>query len=67
MDKWICISTRLPRPNSHIEVKIGNGTKRIIYTAGMKGDDLRFCYWREIGYEDLYNPMKYYLNYGKRK
>ena len=67
MAEWNSISKRLPRDGQRVEVKIGNGTKRIIYTAGMKGDDLRFCYWREIGYEDWYNPMKYYLNYGKRK
>lgn len=56
MDKWICISTRLPKENSHIEVKIGNMIKRMFYTAGMKGDDLRFSYWRYVdgGYD--YKP-----------
>lgn len=68
MDEWICISTRLQKENSHIEVKIGNVIKRMYYTAGMKGDDLRFTYWRYIdgGYD--YKPKALWLpNYGKVK
>lgn len=66
MDEWICIFKRVTKQNSRIEVKIGNVTKRMYYTAGMKGDDLRFTHWRYVGYEDLYNKLKPYLNYGER-
>ena len=66
MDRWICISTRLPKANSRIEVKTGNVIKRMFYTAGMKGDDLRFTYWRYVdgGYD--YKPKALWLpDYGK--
>ena len=68
MDEWICISMRLPKENSRIEVKIGNMIKRMFYTAGMKGDDLRFSYWRYVdgGYD--YKPKALWLpDYGKVK
>lgn len=67
MAEWNSIWKRLPRNGQRIEVKIGNTIKRIIYTAGMKGDDLRFCYWRDAGYDDWYKPTKNYLNYGERQ
>lgn len=61
MDKWICISTRLPNANSRIEVKIGNMIKRMYYTAGMKGDDLRFTYWRYVDSVYDYKPKALWL------
>lgn len=66
MDKWICIEDNLPIENSHIEAKIGNVIKRMYYTAGMKGDDLRFTHWRYVdsGYD--YKPKALWLpDYGK--
>lgn len=66
MDKWICIEDSLPIENSHIEAKIGNVIKCMYYTAGLKGDDLRFTYWRYVdgGYD--YKPKALWLpDYGK--
>ena len=66
MSKWDSIEMSLPRENSHIEVKIGNVIKRMYYTAGMKGDDLRFTHWRYVdgGYD--YKPKALWLpDYGK--
>lgn len=56
MDRWICIEDSLPKENSHIEVKIGNVIKCMYYTAGMKGDDLRFTYWRYVDGVYDYKP-----------
>ena len=66
MDRWDNIEIRLPKPNTHIEVKVGNVIKRMYYTAGMKGDDLRFTHWRYVdgGYD--YKPKALWLpDYGK--
>lgn len=66
MDRWICIEDSLPIENSRIEVKIGNVIKRMFYTAGMKGDDLRFTYWRYVDGEYDYKPKALWLpDYGK--
>ena len=64
MDKWVCISTRLPKKNSRIEVMSGDKVKRMFYTAGMKGEDLTFTHWRYVdgGYD--YKPKaEWYPNY----
>ena len=52
---------KVPKKNSRIEVKIGNVIKRMYYTAGMKGDDLCFTYWRYVdsGYD--YKPKALWL------
>lgn len=66
MSKWDSIEMRLPRENSRIEVKIGNVIKRMYYTAGMKGDDLRFTYWRYVDSVYDYKPKALWLpDYGK--
>lgn len=59
---WIAATTRLPAKNSRVEVIIGSQKKKIIYTAGLKQDDVAFSRWRYIGYEDVYERMHNELN-----
>lgn len=64
--RWNCTQNCLPKHNTHVEVKMGNTIKRMVFTAGMKGDDLRFTHWRYIdgGYD--YKPKALWLpDYGK--
>lgn len=60
--EWIAATTRLPAKNSRVEVLIGNKMKKMIYTAGLKQDDVTFSRWRYIGYEDVYERMHNELN-----
>lgn len=54
---WHIAGGLLPKNGQRVDVKIGGKIKRIIYTAGMKGDDLSFSEWREAGYEEWYNKL----------
>lgn len=60
--EWVAATTRLPAKNSRVEVIIGSQKKKIIYTAGLKQDDLIFSKWRYIGYDDIYEQMHNELN-----
>lgn len=60
--EWVAATTRLPEKNSREEVIIGSQNKKIIYTVGVKQDDVAFSRWRYIGYDDIYEQMHNKLN-----